>query len=203
MILFTGVGGVSGAGGGYNNLVLANGGGSGGGAGTASNMTTRRMLSNLASMSRQQQQQRLIYLLEQLVTLNHELQRNEAAMGVLDFVSKYLQSLDSQTRVKERWYEKLHQWQKALNIYERELKKSGSSQAASSRRAGGAGGSMNNTSVVNAAGVVELINTSEAFAITSADDLNENKLELLMGRMRCLKGMIILLFVINTIISRN
>lgn len=176
-MLFTGVGGVSGAGGGYNNLVLTNGGGTS----AAANMTTRRMLSNLAAMSRQQQQQRLIYLLEQLVTLNHELQRNEAAMGVLDFASKYLQSLDSQTRVKERWYEKLHQWQKALNIYERELKKS--TQTNASRR-----GVVTSNTSTNQSGVE--LNTSEAFVIANADDLNENKLDLLMGRMRCLKGMI-------------
>ena len=99
--IFNGVGGVSGAGGGPSNVI-----------GHPSSIT---------SMSAAQQQQTLIHLLEQLVTLNHELQRTEAAMGVLDFASKYLKTLDSQTKVKERWYEKLHQWQKALNIYEKEL----------------------------------------------------------------------------------
>lgn len=180
-VIFTGVGGVSGAGGGYNNLMLANGGGTG----AAANITTRRMLTNLAAMSRQQQQQTLIYLLEMLVTLNHELQRTEAAMGVLDFASKYLQSLDSQTRVKERWYEKLHQWQKALNIYERDLKKSGGAQAATSRRAAAAATSTTG-SVANPNGAE--LNTSEAFAIANPEDLNETRLDLLMGRMRCLKG---------------
>lgn len=177
-VLFTGVGGVSGAGGGYNNLALSNGSS----AGAAANMTTRRMLSNLSAMSRQQQQQTLIYLLEQLVTLNHELQRTEAAMGVLDFASKYLQALDSQTRVKERWYEKLHQWQKALNIYERELKKSGGTQTAVSRR-----GAPSNTVGLNLNQTV-IENSAEAFSISSPDDLSENRLDLLMGRMRCLKG---------------
>ena len=101
MGIFSGVGGVSGAGGGPSSII---------GHPSPAN-----------SMNNSQQQQYLIYLLEQLVTLNHELQRTEAAMGVLDFASKYLKTLDSQTKVKERWYEKLHQWQKALNIYEKEL----------------------------------------------------------------------------------
>jgi hypothetical protein len=68
--------------------------------------------SSISAMTPKQQHQTLIYLLEKLVTLNHELQRTEAAMGVLDFAHKYLKTLDAQTEVKERWYEKLHEWQK-------------------------------------------------------------------------------------------
>ncbi len=98
--VFNGVGGVSGAGGGSSSKINT---------------------SSIAMMSQQQQQETLIYILEQLITLNHELQKTEAAMGVLDFASKYLKTLDSQTKVKQRWYEKLHQWSKALNIYEKEL----------------------------------------------------------------------------------
>jgi hypothetical protein len=177
--VFTGVGGVSGAGGGYNITALTNGGNG------TTNMTTRRMLSNLAAMSRSQQQQTLIYLLEQLVTLNHELQRTEAAMGVLDFASKYLQSLDSQTRVKERWYEKLHQWQKAVNIYERELKKTGGASQTSVKRSGTANISASTSISANLSSGGE----SEAFAIAHQDDITEARLELLMGRMRCLKGL--------------
>ncbi len=78
-------------------------------------------LSAIAEMTNREQQQYLIYLLDMLVTLNHELQRTEAAMGVLVFAQKYLKTLDSQNEVKEGWYEKLHQWQKALIIYEKEL----------------------------------------------------------------------------------
>lgn len=112
--VFTGVGGVSGAGGGAATnsgaaaaLSATNGGSTATTTAATATPTTRRMLFNLSSMSRQQQQQTLTHLLEQLVTLNHELQRNEGAAGVLDFASKYLQGLDAQTRVKERWY----QWQ--------------------------------------------------------------------------------------------
>ena len=79
--VFNGVGGVSGAGGGSNSTAMA---------------------ANILNMSPPQQQQFLVYLLEQLVTLNHELQRTEAAMGVLDFASKYLKTLDTQTKVKEQ-----------------------------------------------------------------------------------------------------
>jgi phosphatidylinositol kinase/protein kinase (PI-3 family) len=138
---FNGVGGVSGAGGGSNS---------------------NRMASSILNKPLAQQQQFLVYLLEQLVTLNHELQRTEAAMGVLDFASKYLKSLDSQTKVKERWYEKLHQWKKALTIYEKNLS---AEQPA----------------------LAHLSTTS--YLITDSASLTESKLDMLMGRMRCLKGL--------------
>ena len=102
-LLYNGVGGVSGAGG-------------------MASLTSKNMHNTLLTSSTQQNQQTLVYILEQLVSLNHELQRTEAATGVLDFASKYLQNLNTQSNVKERWYEKLHQWQKALGIYEQELK---------------------------------------------------------------------------------
>lgn len=116
-------------------------------------------------MSSQDQQKALISLLEQLVTLNHELQRTEAAMGVLDFAGKYLKSLDSQTKVKERWYEKLHQWQKALNIYEKEL------------------------NVEQPICAHLLPGGPSSFLISEPSKLNESKMEQLMGRMRCLRGL--------------
>lgn len=121
--------------------------------------------SSISNMTTRQQQQTLIYLLEKLVTLNHELQRNEAAMGVLDFAHKYLRAVDSQTEVKERWYEKLHQWQKALNIYEKELNVE--QPLFAHRLPGGA----------------------SSYLVNEPSKLNENKLEQLMGRMRCLKGL--------------
>jgi hypothetical protein len=145
--LYNGIGGVSGAGGG-------------------SSITCKTITSSMISMSRQQQQQTLIYLLEQLVTLNHELQQTEGAIGVLDYSSKYLKSLDSQTRVKIRWYEKLHQWQKAITIYEKEL----STETPTLGNLLSGQGSLN-------------------FPVTETSRLTENRLELLMGRLRCLKGL--------------
>lgn len=142
--LYTGVGGVSGAGGGAS-------------------VSSKTMSSNMSNMTPQQQQQTLVYLLEQLVTLNHELQRTEAAMGVLDFASKYLKTLDTQTKVKERWYEKLHQWQKALTIYEREL--------------------------TAEQPILGLPGASSVFQVSEPSRLTESRLELLMGRMRCLNGL--------------
>ena len=139
---FNGVGGVSGAGGGSSV-----------------------MASIIANKPVAQQQQFLVNLLEQLVTLNHELQRTEAAMGVLDFASKYLKSLDTQTKVKERWYEKLHQWRKALNIYEKNL----SSEQPT---------------------LAHLIpGCASSYLVNEETNLTEAKLDMLMGRMRCLKGL--------------
>ena len=141
---FNGVGGVSGAGGGLNTSIMP---------------------TSILNKPVAQQQQFLISLLEQLVTLNHELQRTEAAMGVLDFASKYLKTLDSQTKVKERWYEKLHQWKKALNIYEKNL----------------------SAEQPTLAHLLPGSNTS--YLVTDPNSITESKLEMLMGRMRCLNGL--------------
>lgn len=105
-----------------NSIDYCNGvGGICGASGSGMSPSTIGGLSAIAEMTNREQQQYLIYLLDMLVTLNHELQRPEAAMGVLVFAQKYLKTLDSQNEVKEVWYEKLHQWQKALIIYEKEL----------------------------------------------------------------------------------
>ncbi len=149
-----------------NNISgICNGVGGVSGAGGGPQLSAVSAPTTITNMSKEQQQQYLIYLLEMLVTLNHELQRTEAAMGVLDFASKYLKTLDSQTKVKERWYEKLHQWQKALNIYEKELNLE---QPIFAHRLPGG---------------------PSSFLVSEPSRLNEVKLEQLMGRMRCLKGL--------------
>ena len=81
------------------------------------------------------------------------------------FAGKYLKSLDSQTRVKQRWYEKLHQWQRALGIYEKDL---------------------NNEQPLFAH---LLPGGPSSFLVSEPSKLTESKLEQLMGRMRCLKGL--------------
>ncbi len=116
-------------------------------------------------MSTKKQQETLIYLLEKLVTLNHELQQTEAAMGVLDFASKYLKTLVTQTEVKEAWYEKLHKWQIALDIYDKELK------------------------VEQPIFAHKLPGGPSSFLVSEPDKLTRPKLNQLMGRMRCLKGL--------------
>ncbi len=116
-------------------------------------------------MSSRKQQETLIYLLEKLVTLNHELQKTEAAMGVLDFASKYLKTLVTQSEVKEGWYEKLHKWQTALNIYDKELK------------------------VEQPIFAHKLPGGPSSFLVSEPDKLTKPKLNQLMGRMRCLKGL--------------
>lgn len=148
---YNGVGGVLGAGGNGNG-----------------NSSTKAIYATMSSMSQQQQQQTLIYLLEQLVTLNHELQQTEAAEGVLDFSSKYLKTLDSQSKVKIRWYEKLHAWQKALNIYEKEL---------------------NSEQLTLEIWKTSGSNQSAYLIGDNAMKVTEHRLDLLLGRMRCLKGL--------------
>ena len=162
--VFSGVGGVSGAGGGGN-----------GGKISASNL--------VAAMTSAQHQEMLISILEHLVTLNHELQRTEAAMGVLDFAGKYLKTLDSQTRVKQRWYEKLHEWRKALNIYEKELNTSGG--------AGSVGGTVvaAQQHAAHAYTLDTASSSSAAAAAAGGARLTDMKIELLMGRVRCLHGL--------------
>jgi serine/threonine-protein kinase mTOR len=116
---------------------------------------------NLNEMSLDRRQVYMIELVEQLVTLNYELQQHQAAMGILDFVGKYLEHLEAKTKVK--WFEKLHEWKKALSIYERKL------------------------TSIHPTLVYMSPNDPSRFLVENAHELSDSKLDILMGRMRCLK----------------
>ncbi|XP_048736860.2 serine/threonine-protein kinase mTOR-like [Ostrea edulis] len=53
--------------------------------------------------------------LESLISINNKLQQPESASGVL----QYAQNHRTDVRVQESWYEKLHEWNKALEAYEK------------------------------------------------------------------------------------
>ncbi|KAL3228149.1 hypothetical protein MRX96_004063 [Rhipicephalus microplus] len=55
-------------------------------------------------------------VLEALISINNKLQQPEAAAGVLEYATK---CHATDLRVKERWYEKLHDWENALRVYGR------------------------------------------------------------------------------------
>ncbi|XP_075220340.1 serine/threonine-protein kinase Tor [Lycorma delicatula] len=57
-------------------------------------------------------------VLEALISINNKLQQKEAAAGLLEYVMTHQ---GEQLKVQERWYEKLHNWEKALNAYEERL----------------------------------------------------------------------------------
>lgn len=54
-------------------------------------------------------------VLESLISINSKLQQPEAAQGVLVYAKKNAADF----KVKERWYEKLHDWENALKLYEK------------------------------------------------------------------------------------
>ncbi|XP_048250308.1 serine/threonine-protein kinase mTOR-like isoform X1 [Haliotis rufescens] len=54
--------------------------------------------------------------LEALISINNKLQQPEAAAGVLDYAMKHHRA---DLKIQETWYEKLHEWDKALHAYER------------------------------------------------------------------------------------
>lgn len=53
-------------------------------------------------------------VLDSLISINNKLQQPEAAAGVLEYAMKHT---ESDVKVKERWYEKLHDWDNALRAY--------------------------------------------------------------------------------------
>ena len=53
-------------------------------------------------------------VLEALISINNRLGQKEAAAGLLEWGRKNLQG---ELKVRERWYEKLHEWDKALEAY--------------------------------------------------------------------------------------
>ncbi|PSN34470.1 Serine/threonine-protein kinase mTOR [Blattella germanica] len=55
---------------------------------------------------------------EALISINNKLQQKEAAAGLLEYVMSH-QGAD--LKVQERWYEKLHNWEKALHSYQERL----------------------------------------------------------------------------------
>ena len=53
-------------------------------------------------------------VLEALISINNKLGQKEAAAGLLEWGRKNLQG---ELKVRERWYEKLHEWDRALEAY--------------------------------------------------------------------------------------
>ncbi|KAJ1521597.1 hypothetical protein ONE63_003248 [Megalurothrips usitatus] len=51
-------------------------------------------------------------VIESLISINNKLQQKEAAGGLLEYVMNH-----QEFKVQERWYEKLHNWEKALDSY--------------------------------------------------------------------------------------
>ncbi|KAL1122375.1 hypothetical protein AAG570_003780 [Ranatra chinensis] len=54
-------------------------------------------------------------VIESLISINNKLQQKEAAMGLLEYMMNHE---CEQLKVQERWYEKLHNWEKALESYQ-------------------------------------------------------------------------------------
>ncbi|KAJ8946331.1 hypothetical protein NQ318_004221 [Aromia moschata] len=57
------------------------------------------------------------HVVEALISINNKLQQKEAAEGLLQYVMRQ----GSDVQVKVRWYEKLHNWDKALGLYTEKL----------------------------------------------------------------------------------
>ncbi|XP_073962067.1 serine/threonine-protein kinase Tor [Choristoneura fumiferana] len=56
-------------------------------------------------------------VVEALIHINNKLQQKEAAEGLLERVMAQREAGDTSLQVQVRWYEKLHNWEKALNLY--------------------------------------------------------------------------------------
>lgn len=56
-------------------------------------------------------------MVESLILINNKLQQKEAAEGLLERVMAQRATGDTSLQVQIRWYEKLHNWEKALNLY--------------------------------------------------------------------------------------
>ncbi|CAG5108662.1 Similar to Mtor: Serine/threonine-protein kinase mTOR (Rattus norvegicus), partial [Cotesia congregata] len=56
---------------------------------------------------------------ESLISINNKLQQKEAAEGLLEYVMN--QNNQQDLKVQVRWYEKLHNWDKALDLYSERL----------------------------------------------------------------------------------
>nr|CAH7722994.1 unnamed protein product [Callosobruchus chinensis] len=61
------------------------------------------------------------HVVESLISINNKLQAKEAADGLLQYVMRR----GGEVQVKVRWYEKLHNWDKALGLYREKLESEG------------------------------------------------------------------------------
>lgn len=59
-------------------------------------------------------------VIESLILINNKLQQKEAAEGLLGYVMDH-----PELEIQVRWYEKLHNWERALGLYDEKLKKVG------------------------------------------------------------------------------
>lgn len=59
-------------------------------------------------------------VIESLILINNKLQQKEAAEGLLGYVKNH-----PELEIQVRWYEKLHNWERALELYDEKLKKVG------------------------------------------------------------------------------
>lgn len=59
-------------------------------------------------------------VIESLILINNKLQQKEAAEGLLGYVMAH-----PELEIQVRWYEKLHNWEKAAQLYEEKLKRVG------------------------------------------------------------------------------
>ncbi|CAG9773619.1 unnamed protein product [Ceutorhynchus assimilis] len=66
------------------------------------------------------------HVIEALISINNKLQQKEAAEGLLQYVMRQ----GNEVQVQVRWYEKLHNWEKALGLYEEKLVKEPTDQEA-------------------------------------------------------------------------
>lgn len=65
-------------------------------------------------------QEKTHHVIESLILINNKLQQKEAAEGLLGYVMNH-----PELEIQVRWYEKLHNWERALGLYEEKLKKTG------------------------------------------------------------------------------
>lgn len=65
-------------------------------------------------------------VVEALISINNKLQQKEAAEGLL----QYVMQRNGNIQVQVQWYEKLHNWDKALRLYEENLDADSSDQEA-------------------------------------------------------------------------
>ncbi|XP_063895225.1 serine/threonine-protein kinase mTor isoform X1 [Helicoverpa armigera] len=60
-------------------------------------------------------------VIEALIHINNKLQRNEASNGLLEKVITQKKNGETSLNVHVRWYEKLHNWDQALELYNKKL----------------------------------------------------------------------------------
>ncbi|KAJ3431054.1 serine/threonine-protein kinase mtor [Anaeramoeba flamelloides] len=116
--------------------------------------------------------------IEGLIAINNQLEKPQAAIGILKFAQKNLN-----LELKETWYEQLNRWQNALNAYQNRINRINHNQNVDGNNQSGTNNNNHHSSND------KMINTNNRQTIFLQSNQNLTITQVVLGKMRCLNAL--------------